>query len=113
MQAWIYVRCSKIKQFPTRQSTQSKNQLSLYLELRRRKVCEIQISNLNKNRLFEKFCTHGKEWNILTSMWGNGIKDNLDIIPLCVRCDTLAAFGMVQNFWELPWVNVDDYQDYL
>ena len=53
------------------------------------------------------------QWNILTSMWGNGIKDNLDIIPLCVRCDTLAACGMVDNFWELPWVNVDDYQDYL
>ena len=53
------------------------------------------------------------QWNILTSMWGSGIKDNLDIIPLCVRCDTLAACGMVDNFWELPWVNVDDYQDYL
>ena len=53
------------------------------------------------------------QWNILTSLWGNGIKDNLNVIPLCVRCDTLAACGMVENFWELPWVNVDDYQDYL
>ena len=52
------------------------------------------------------------QWNILTSMWGNGIKDNLNIIPLCVS-DTLAACGMVENFWELPWVNVEDYQDYL
>ena len=60
-----------------------------------------------------KFCTLGKEWNILTSLWGTGIKDNLNVIPLCVRCDTLAACGMVENFWELPWVNVDDYQDYL